>query len=1071
MKRLWRPCCLLLLLSIGSVLSGPLWAQSEATTGVIEGIVSDPQGAVIPGATLTITNVTTAQARRLTTDANGFFRSPLLPLGTYRVSVEHPGFATLILEGVEVTLGKTVRVDAGLQVGGLGERVLVAAEESLVGLAQTETSAGLGEGALRELPTGSRDYLDHLFLTPNVHTSMGVDGPQINVNGQKNVQTGFIVDGAHANNSFFGEQRGGQRPVANVILEAVQEFQVVSEGAPAEFGGYSGAFVNVVTKSGSNDVHGSLFHLQELEALTSRLADNTRLRDYHLEHFGGSFSGPIRKDNVLFFGAYEQAITRFQKENDLIHCCTVFDAQGVAQFVPPASGGGPIDLGAIFSTQFGSAEGEPVRHTNDLQAFLIKGDWLPNPRHTVALRHYLARSIQQSDAFDVPTYGRTANGEEFSRINSFVASWSAVLSPRYLNEFRSQYARDNRELRQGPLPDLPDTSIGPCTEPRDLAPPTLGCLGRSFRFGRPFFRPAAGLDQQFQASNNFSIIQGRHAFKFGFNFLGIRFHSLFQPFARGRYTFDTVEGFLNYLNFGPTFVTCSDGSTSAVGNCPMGTFITGPLLFFAQFIPIGGHTLEEAANLTFNQYESGLFIQDTWQARSGLTISYGLRWDGYSQPAPFIPPAQTRIGQFLSDPNFPADGTFPDYYKAFQPRLGIAWDPWRNGKTVFRINGGVFFARLPGLLVGGSDNGALSAVLVSASFFNSLGMAPPAYPDCATGAFTPPSCPVPPNFQAFDPRVLLFAKDFVYPRTYQWSVWGERQLAANWAISLGFNYALATHLNRAAALNHPAPVGTLPDGRTFFGFGEGPFSGPNGSGTGICICSVFMTSQARSLYRSFTVKVDKRFSQRFLLTTHYTYSRDVDDDSNERDGTFQFSDPTDFAPERGPSNRDRRHQFALYHVWDLPWGIRWSNTVVARSASPRSLLCNFDANGDSGTGDRVFTDGQGNFSCGPAGAGRIVQLDENQRVALVPAFASGRDTGRNRFRRNDEAFDWSIRIQRDWLIKERYKLSPTLEIFNLTDNDNLRFPLCDELRDCFARAILQIAGDPRRMRLGLRLER
>jgi hypothetical protein len=147
---------------------------------------------------------------------------------------------------------------------------------------------------------------------------------------------------------------------------------------------------------------------------------------------------------------------------------------------------------------------------------------------------------------------------------------------------------------------------------------------------------------------------------------------------------------------------------------------------------------------------------------------------------------------------------------------------------------------------------------------------------------------------------------------------------------------------------------------------------------------------------------------------------------------------------------------------------------VARSASPRSLLCNFDANGDgSASGDRVFTDGQGNFSCGPAGTGRVVQLGKGQLVSLVPALTNGRDTGRNRFRRNDEVFDWSIRIQKDWFFKERYKLSPTLEIFNLTDNDNLRFPfaLCDELRDCLGVvSIWQIAGEPRRIRLGLRVE-
>jgi hypothetical protein len=574
-------------------------------------------------------------------------------------------------------------------------------------------------------------------------------------------------------------------------------------------------------------------------------------------------------------------------------------------------------------------------------------------------------------------------------------------------------------------------------------------------------------------SNNFSILHGRHAVKVGGSFLRLRFDSSFGPFARGLYIFDTVEGFLNYLAFGPAFVACSDASSSTMGNCPAGTFITGPLLLYFQFLPLGGRSLEEASRLKLTQLEGSLFLQDTWQAGPGLTLSFGLRWDGFDQPGQIVPPAQTRIGQFLNDPNFPSDGTFPDYFKAFQPRLGIAWDPWKSGKAVFRANGGVFFARLPGLMIGTVDNGAVSTVLFSASFFNAFGLTPPVYPDCATGPFTPPACPALPGFDPFDPRVLVFDRDFVYPRTYQWSVWGERELAKDWSISAGFNYAHATHLNRAEAFNHPPPAGTLPDGRTFFAFGSGPFSGPGGSGTGICICSSLITSRASSLYRSFTVKVDKKFSRGFLLTAHYTYSRDLDDDSNERDQhTFQFNSPIDFRPERGPSDRDRRHQFALYTVWELPWGLRWSNTIVARSASPRSLLCNFDANGDaSASGDRVFTDGQGNFSCGPAGAGGVVELEGGRQVTLVPALANGRDTGRNRFRRHDEVFEWSLRIQRDWLFKERYKLSPTLEIFNLTGNDNLRFPYCAELRDCVGAITLgPIAGEPRRMRLALRLE-
>jgi len=1090
-------------LSVLLLTTGSAWAQSQATTGVIEGTVTDPSGAVVPGAQLTVTHTGTGFERRVTSDADGFYRAILLPLGPYRVTAEHAGFARLVLEDIEVTLGKSVRVDVQLRIAAAGEQVVVTAEEPLVAVAQTETSDGLTEQAVHQLPTGSRNYLDYLTLTPNVHISMGTDGPQINVNGQKGVQTSFQVDGAGANNTFFGEQRGGQRPVANVVLEAVKEFQVVSEGAPPEFGGYSGAFINVVTKSGTNDVHGSVFYLQEAGALTWSLADNTRWRDYHREQSGASIGGPIKKDKLFFFGAYEQVFGSFNKANDLVHCCVTFPGR-VATRTSPTAGGQLFDLGDFFSSAgFGSQEHGPIFHSNDLQAFLVKGDWHPNPDHTLTARHYFARSIQENGTFDVTTFGRTANGEEFSRSNAFIASWTWAFSPTHLNEFRFQYARDWRPREHVRPPDLPDTSIGGCTELGEFGlTPTTGCIefqgesGRNFRFGRPFFHPNSVLDEQFQWNDNFSIIHGRHNIKVGFSIYHIRVKNFFQGFARGRYTFSTVEGFLNYVNFGPTFVECVTPlgvfETSPTGVCPTpGSFITGPLLLFLQFTPIGTHTIEEASNNNFNQNEQGLFIQDTWQARPGLTITYGLRWDNYNQRGPIIPPDQTLIGQFLPDPLFPSDGKVPGYHRAFQPRLGIAWDPWNDGKTVIRLNGGVFFSRLPALMIanGTANNGSLAGTVFFASFFNAFGLpflVPPPYPDCVLGPFTPPACPTDPAVQPFDPLVVLFDRDFVYPRTYQGSVWVEREIARDWAISMGFNYAHATHLNRVAAFNHP-PIGDfdlltpgiqpVPDGRTFYAFGPGPFSsgGTNGPAIfsqGIAQFSGLISSKASSLYRAFTIKLDKKFSQGFLLTGHYTYSQDEDDDSNERDQfTFQFSDPINFAPERGPSNRDQRHRFSLYALWNLPWGISWSNTFVAASARPRSLLCNFDANGDLvSDGDRVFTDGAGNYSCGPAGTGRVVQLDPGQFTTLVPTLTGGFDTGRNRFRRNDKQFDWSMRLQKTWTFHERYNLIPMLEIFNITNNNNFRFPVCDELRSCLLGTFLQIPGEPTRVRLGMRFE-
>jgi hypothetical protein len=889
-----------------------------------------------------------------------------------------------------------------------------------------------------------------------------------------------MVDGAGANNMFFGEQRGGQRPVANVAMEAVKEFQVVAEGAAPEFGGYTGAFINVVTKSGTNNIHGSLYHLQELSALTQDLADGTAQKDFTREQLGGSIGGPIKKNKLFYFGTFEGAFNRFKKDNRLIHCCTRLDSNGIAHF---SSTGAPVDLNSIFSSQFGSNEAGPLQHTNDLQAFLAKMDWIPSTHHTATFRDYFARSIQKNGTFDVPTFGRTANGEELDYSNAFISSWTWAISPTYLNEFRFQFARENRPRSQVLPPDLPDTSIGPCTlSGQELSPATIGCQGINFRFGRPFFHPSFVIDKQFQINDNFSIVHGQHAFKFGFNTLNILFQNFFQGFARGRFTFDTVEGFLNYINpaLGPGFVECADGSsgTAATGTARCLTTpsptnpIVGPLTLYLQFTPVPPFTAQQAATNNFNQFESGIFIQDKWQARPGLTVTYGLRWENYNQRGPAIPPSQTRISQFLSNPAFPSNGLVPGYHKAVQPRLGIAWDPWNNGKMVIRANGGVFFGDLPGLAVanGTANNGSIAGTVFFASFFNGFGLTPPAYPNCATGTFTPPACP-PSAFPLFDPQVVLFAKDFVYPRTYEGSIWVERELVRNWKVSAGFNYALGTHENRNILFNHPFATTLGPDGRQLYNGFAGPFSGPGGNGSGIATFSNVIRSDGRSLYRGFTVKVDRQFSHGVLLTGYYTYSRTIDDGTTERDQfTFQFSDPVNFAPERGPSPQDQRHTFGLFSVWNLPLYLTWSNNITAHSARPTSLLCNFDANNDSvADSDRVFTDGQGHYSCGPGSTGRSV-LVNGQVVPLQNSLTNGHDTGRNRFRFPDVGFIWNTRIQRDWIFRDRYKLVPSVEIFNLTDNNNLLFPACSELQNCFQGTILQIPGDSRRAQLGLRLE-
>ena len=233
------------------------WAQSQATTGLIEGTVVDESGAAVPGASVTFRNTATNFERQATTDKDGRFRGSLLPLGPYKVSVSLAGFATMVRDGINLSVGQTVNLPITMKVSSVQEEVLVSGDAPVIETTRSEGSDRIDEASIRGLPNNGRNFLDFTKLTPGVSIVQGPDGDELTINGQKGITNNISVDGADFNNPFFGEQRGGQRPAFTFNLDAVKELVVVAEGANAEFGRSTGGFVNVVTKSGTNDVHGT----------------------------------------------------------------------------------------------------------------------------------------------------------------------------------------------------------------------------------------------------------------------------------------------------------------------------------------------------------------------------------------------------------------------------------------------------------------------------------------------------------------------------------------------------------------------------------------------------------------------------------------------------------------------------------------------------------------------------------------------------------------------------------------------------------------------------------------------
>ncbi len=902
-------------------------AQSQSTTGTIQGTVLDPNGAAVPGAVITLKNSATGFERSVSSNSDGFFTAPLLPLGRYQVATSASGFGRSILENVEVNIGQTLNLRIELKVGQTEETVDVSAESESVEIARTELSTQLNQRSVENLPINRRDFSRFALLTPGVSIVQGPDGDEITINGQKGIQNNLSIDGSDANNPFFGEQRGGQRPAFTISLESVKEFQVVPVGASAEFGRSSGGFINVVTKSGTNEFSGAAFLFFRNQNLSSQNPDavdaGLPVEDFTNYQFGGNIGGPIKRDKAFFFFAYERNDGKSSKPNSI-------DPQ----------------LVNIFATRFNSpGEQGIINRSNDADVLLGKVDINVNRKNLLTLRHNYSRAEQINGTFDVPTWGTSANGRETNNSNSFISQLVTTISPTLLNEFRFQWAKEERP-RFYDGPDLPDTTIGTFD----------GSI--SYRFGRPFFLPVPSDDVRIQFTDNITVVRGNHAVKFGFDLNRTRVSQTFIGFARGRYIFaaptiqQAISGFVDYIN----------GVSPAA------------LALYLQFAPIGNRTVEEAGTQAYTTIEPGLYIQDNWQVRRNLTLNLGFRWEAQYQPDPINNVSDTRYGQFVNDPRFPSDGSIPDFTDGFAPRVALAWSPGDDGKTAIRLGAGIYYARIPGLVVAGPRNtdGAIAGNIFFANFLCSgpgLGGCP-IYPGIVpTAGFTP-----------FNPGVAVFERNFKNPRTVQYSASIEREVYANTSILVAYNLAKSTRLTRFVNRNDPRLYN-----------GVAIFERPNGSGVGEIRST---ESSAKSLYQGVTFTFNKRFSNRWQFQANYLLSFDKSDDDNERDPfTFRYADPRDFGPEYNWSDRDQRHRFNAFATFLLPYEINLSPIVQYRSAQPTSAV------------------NRGTFP-------NIIE--------------------RNTIRLDNEFFTFDIRASKAFKFGERFELEGIFEAFNLFNNRNQR---------------------------------
>jgi hypothetical protein len=975
-------------------------AQSQANTGVIEGTVTDESNAAVPGASVAIRNTATNFERSLSTDSSGRFRGLLLPLGPYRVTIGIQGFATLVREGIDLSVGQTINRPLTLKVSSVQEQVVVTGDAPVVETTRAEAATKIDQQSIDSLPNNGRNFLDFTKLTPGVTIVQGPDGDELSINGQKGIQNNVSVDGADFNNPFFGEQRGGQRPAFTFNLDAVQEIVVVAEGANAEFGRASSGFVNVVTKSGTNDTHGTVHAFYKDQGLSSppTNADGSQAPkfDFNQEQAGFTLGGPIQKDKLFYFIAFDAQRGRSTKQTDP----TRIDPRLVAAF---ASLGSPNENG-------------PIERTNDARVFLGKLDWQASAKHLLTLRYNFTWSEQKNGTFDVNSWGTSANAIEQGKSNAVSGSVVSNFSSNLLNEFRFQFAREDRPRPYG----------GPNINGQDRPLPDTGIdfVGQ-YRFGEPFFIPVpSDYDVRIQFNDNVSIIRGSHAIKLGVEFNHTNEHQTFLGFANSRWIFDSTQGFLNYVQ-NPHFVECSNGTSSPNGTCPGGTSITGPVLLYLQQAGANGLTVAQAGTQDIPVTEPAIFAQDKWQPTRNLTIQYGLRWEAQIEPDPITPASQVFFAPFIgktvtvpgfAPQTFPSDGTIPSDYKMFQPRLGVSWDPKGDGKTVVRLNGGIFYGRVPGLNLASarSTNGTLGQTIALGSSF----AAPPAYPD-----LIPQAQIGSPNH----PQVYVFSKDFQNPRTYAGSISVEREINPTLSVLVQYNHAKGVHITRF--LNEDDPALGSPWSSGLGADGTNGIDGTAGSGL------TTASSSAKSLYQGLTIAVNRKFANNFEFQANYTLARDLSDDDNERDPfTYRYALITDLAAEYGYSDRDQRHRFNGWLLWKAPGDFRFNLRYAFRSPQPLSLKAD----------------------------GTVANTPQDR------INADGTVTQRNLGRKDNQFSSLDFRVTRDFKAG-RTNIQPVVEVFNLFNSKNLKIPQTGNLLFNFDGTLQSGLGDPRQMQVGVRV--